>query len=141
VRTTVSGHNFAQTTLEMAESDVSIKITAGHHTSTSETRNSSLTQPVTTSVSKKHHDYLHIFSDARIPCEMPITAAQRESDTDVTDIDTQSQCVVQQQRREDSNSTKEAVSDTYMIVMDDSKDHVYTTVIDDSDLTDRVGTQ
>lgn len=87
-------------------------------------------------------DYLRVISDALIPGEMPITANQCESDSDsdVTDNDTQGQCV-QQQRCQHSSSATRADSGTYMTVINDRNDHGYDAiVIADSDLTDSVST-
>lgn len=131
----------------MAESNVSIKLrvvdneisAVGHHTSLNETGNSCSIQLVTTSASMEDCDYLDVISDKLISGEMPMTAnnSKSDSDLDVARIDVQSQRVQLRQCQE-SNSATRADGDMYMTAINDSNDHVYAIVNADSDLTERV---
>jgi hypothetical protein len=138
------------------------------HTSPFGTENSSSIQLATTSVSTEDCDYLRVMPDELNSGEMLTAASEfdvtnsnahsncaqqqqhRERNTAtmadedmymavIDDSDTHSRCVYQQ-RHYKRNSPVIVDDGMYMAVTNASKNHVYTAVIADSDLTDSVST-
>lgn len=91
-----------------------------HYTSLSETDDNNSIRLATTSVSKEDCDYLRIISDVLISGDMETAA--NDSEADVTDNDTHSQCAQKQQYQECNLTAR-------------PDKHIYTIVIDDSDVS------
>jgi hypothetical protein len=113
----------------MTESNVSVEVhvvdnkqfKVEHQTSPSETDSSNSIQQAATSTSADDCGYLRIISDELSSGESVQTV--NESESDVTDGYTHSQCNIQQQQHQDSNSATRA------------DDHMYMTITDDNDVS------
>lgn len=111
----------------MAESDVSVEVhvadnkqlPVGHHTSPSEMDTSNSIQQATTSTSADDCGYLRIIPDDVLSSGETVKTVN-ESVSDVTDGYTHSQCNVQQQQHQDSNSATGADDHTYLTITDDN---------------------